>query len=174
MKQRLLFVLLLVSAGLVQAAPVATVTERGYYEFTGGSKRVARPAVSSGYVTRGKAELVKDTQRIPLKKGRLFGFRFRVTGMKKNISVLPLELVVVHPEMKKPDGSLSKGYHYNIDLKLTDGMVEDKAGYRINEDFEMVEGDWQFEFRFMNKTLIKQNFTTYFEDAPSTIASQEK
>jgi len=49
-------------------------------------------------------------------------------------------------------------------LKLNNGMVEDKIGYSINEDFEMVEGDWQFEFLFMNKTLLKQTFTTYFQE----------
>lgn len=174
MKHFVLFVLLLLSMSVAQAAPVMTVLERGYYQFTGGSERLARPAVSSGYVTRGKAQLVKDTQRIPLQKGRLFGFRFRVDGIDRNVGVLPLELVVVHPEMKKPDGSLSKGYHYNIDLKLTNGTVEDKAGYRLNEDFELVEGDWEFEFRFMNKTLLKQRFTTYRQDASSTIAVQEK
>jgi hypothetical protein len=43
--------------------------------------------------------------------------------------------------------------------------VEDKAGYRINEPYEMVAGDWQFEFRFMNKPLLKQTFTTYFQES---------
>jgi hypothetical protein len=163
MNRSILFLLLWVSAWAVQAAPVVTVIERGYYQFTDGPERMARPSASSGYVTRGEAKLVKDTQRIPLEKGRLFGFRFRIDGLEKNVGIIPLELVVVHPEMKKPDGSLSKGYRYNMDLKLNNGMVEDKAGYRINEDFEMVEGDWQFEFRFMNKVLLQQTFTTYLQ-----------
>ncbi len=174
MQRSVLLILCLVSAGVTQAAPIATVIDRGYYQFTDGSERLERPAVSSGYVTRGKAQLVEDTQRIPLKKGRLFGFRFRIAGLEKNVGVIPLELVVMHPEMKKPDGSLSKGYRYNMELKLTDGMVEDKAGYRINEDFEMVEGDWQFEFRFLSKTLLKQNFTTYLPVAAANTTSQEK
>jgi len=66
--------------------------------------------------------------------------------------------------MKKSDGSISSGYRYNVHLKLNNGMVEDQVGYSINEDFEMVEGDWQFEFLFMNKTLLKQTFTTYLQD----------
>lgn len=158
------FVSLLVSTYAVQAAPEAQVLEYGYYKFTGDSERLVRPSTSSGYVTRGKAELVENTQRIPLERGRLFGFRFRVAGLEKNVGVLPVELVVVHPEMKKPDGSKSTGYRYNMDLKLVDGAVEDKAGYRINEDFEMVAGEWQFEFRFMNKTLLKQTFTTFVQE----------
>ncbi|MCF6256086.1 MAG: DUF3859 domain-containing protein [Gammaproteobacteria bacterium] len=148
----------------VQAAPQAKIIERGYYNFIDETERLASPLISSGYVKRGEAELVKDTQRIPLEMGRLFGFRFRISGIDKNIGVIPLELVVVHPEMKKSDGSSSSGYRYNIHLKLTNGMVEDQIGYSINEDFEMVEGDWQFEFLFMNKTLLKQAFTTYLQD----------
>ncbi len=148
---------------VVQAAPQAKIVERGYYAFTEDAERQVSPLTASGYVTRGETELVQDTQRIPLEKGRLFGFRFHISGIDKNIGIIPLELVVVHPEMKKPDGSISTGYRYNIDLKLTNGMVEDKTGYRISEDFEMVEGDWQFEFLFMNKTLLKQTFTTYLQ-----------
>ncbi len=148
----------------VQAAPQAKIIERGYYNFTNETERLVSPLISSGYVKRGEAELVKDTQRIPLKIGRLFGFRFHISGIDKNLDVIPLELVVVHPEMKKPDGTTSSGYRYNIHLNLNNGMVEDKAGYSINEDFEMVEGDWQFEFLFMNKTLLKQTFTTYLQD----------
>lgn len=164
MKRSVLLILLLSLSWAAQAAPRAIVLERGYYKFTDGSERLSRPSTSSGYVTRGKAELVENTLRIPLQKGRLFGFRFRIDGMEKSVGVIPLELVVVHPEMKSPDGSLSTGYRYNMDLKLVNGMVEDKAGYRVNEDYEMVEGDWKFEFRFMNKVLMSQTFTTYFPE----------
>jgi len=157
------FVFLLAGMVTVQAAPQAKIIERGYYKFTDDTERLVSPLISSGYVKRGDAELMKDTQRIPLEIGRLFGFRFHISGIEKNISVIPLELVVVHPEMKKSDGSTSSGYRYNMHLKLNNGMVEDKVGYSINEDFEMVEGDWQFEFRFMNKTLLKQTFTTYLQ-----------
>ncbi len=160
----LIFVFLSAVMVMVQAAPQAKVIERGYYKFTSDTERLVSPLVSSGYVKHGEAELVKDTQRIPLEVGRLFGFRFRISGIDKNIGVIPLELVVVHPEMKKSDGSSSSGYRYNIHLSLNNGMVEDKVGYNINEDFEMVEGDWQFEFLFMNKTLLKQTFTTYLQD----------
>jgi len=158
------FILLSAVLATVQAAPQAKIIERGYYEFTEDAERLISPASTSGYVTRGEAELVEDTQRIPLEAGRLFGFRFQIFGIDKNIGVIPLELVVVHPKMKKLDGTVATGYRYNIDLKLNNGSVEDKIGYRINEDFEMVEGDWTFEFLFMNKTLLKQTFTTYLQE----------
>ncbi|HEX22141.1 MAG TPA: DUF3859 domain-containing protein, partial [Chromatiales bacterium] len=74
---------------------------------------------------------------------------------------LPVELVVTHPKMDKPDGSSSTGYRYTLGLTLDQGVVEDQTGYRMNEKYEMVEGDWVFEYLFMNKPLMVQRFTTY-------------
>ena len=172
----LFFVTLMVFSVAVVAAPKAEVLEYGYYEFTKGSERLANTTTTSGYVTRGAARLVKKTEKIPLKRGRLFGFRFKISGLDKAVGAIPLELVVSHPEMKKPDGSFSTGYRYNLDLALEDGKVEDKTGYRVNEAFEMVEGDWLFEYRFMNKTLIKHTFTTFLptEVAKSDDSNKEK
>jgi len=112
-------------------------------------------------VQTGEARLVKQTERIPIEQGRLFGFRFRISGIDPNVGVIPLQLVVKHPPMEKPDGSTSTGYRYNVDLKLDKGQVEDKTGYRLNEPYEMVEGEWEFEYRFMNKPLLVQRFFTY-------------
>ncbi|MDT8382795.1 MAG: DUF3859 domain-containing protein [Gammaproteobacteria bacterium] len=154
----------MMSAPALLAAPKAEILEYGYYEFTGNSERLANSTTTSGYVTRGEAKLVESTERIPLQRGRLFGFRFRISGMDKAVGAIPLELVVTHPEMEKPDGSRSSGYRYVVDLALSDGMVEDKTGYRINETYEMVEGDWHFEYRFMNKMLIERRFTTYLPE----------
>jgi len=160
----LFFLILMPLASTALAAPKAKVLEYGYYEFIKDSERLANPTTTSGYVTRGDAKLVKKTEKIPLEKGRLFGFRFQISGLNKGVGVIPLELVVTHPEMKKPDGSLSTGYRYVVDLALIDGVVEDKTGYRINEDFEMVEGDWHFKYLFMNKPLIERSFTTYLPE----------
>lgn len=160
----LFFIVLMTLASTALAAPKAKILEYGYYEFIKGSERLANSTTTSGYVTRGEAKLVKKTEKIPLEKGRLFGFRFHISGLDKTVGVIPLELVVTHPEMKKPDGSLSTGYRYAVDLALNEGAVEDKTGYRINEPYEMVEGDWHFEYRFMNKTLIKRKFTTYLPE----------
>lgn len=153
--------LLLFVATVAAAAPKAEILEYGYYEFITQAQRSMHPAVTSGFVQTGEARLVKQTQRIPIEQGRLFGFRFIITGMNPNIGQLPLELVVTHPKMDKPDGTSSTGYRYTLGLGLNQGVVEDQTGYRMNEKYEMVEGDWVFEYLFMNKPLMVQRFTTY-------------
>lgn len=143
------------------ATPKAEILEYGYYEFSTSAKRSAHPATTSGFVQTGEAQLVKQAERIPIEQGRLFGFRFIITGMDPNIGQLPLELVVTHPKMEKPDGTSSTGYRYTLGLVLNQGVVEDKTGYRMSEKYEMVEGDWVFEYLFMNSPLMVQRFTTY-------------
>ena len=143
------------------AAPKATILEYGYYEFTGKAERVTNSFSPTGYATHGDAKLVQKTDRIPVQQGRLFGFRFRIDNMNENVGVLPLELVVKHPKMDKPDGTSSTGYRYKMELKVSQGVVEDKTGYRMNEAYELVEGEWSFEYRFMSRPLLKQKFTTY-------------
>lgn len=143
------------------AAPRAQVLEYGYYKFLKQSSRAENANATSGYVQKGQARLVEKSERIPVEKGQLFGFRFRIDGVNSNVGLIPLEVVVEHPPMKKPDGTVSTGYHYPIQLKLQDGVVEDEAGYSLNQDYELVEGEWRFMYRFMNKPLFEQRFTTY-------------
>lgn len=152
---------LLAMTAVAGAAPQAEIREYGYYEFVSGAKRSIHPETTSGFVQTGEARLVKQTERIPIEKGRLFGFRFIITGMNPTIGQLPVELVVTHPKMKRPDGTTSTGYRYTLGLRLDQGVVEDQTGYRMSEDYEMVEGDWVFEYRYMNKPLMVQRFTTY-------------
>ncbi len=160
-KQFFLGVVLFFIAAAAMAAPKAEILEYGYYEFTSDVKRAMNPTVTSGFVQTGETSLVKKTERIPIGPGRLFGFRFRISGLNPSVGQVPLELIVTHPEMKKPDGTTATGYRYPVELKMVGGTVEDKTGYRMNEPYEMVEGDWVFEYRFMNKPLIVQRFVTY-------------
>lgn len=157
----LMFACLLLWAVPLLAAPTAEILEYGYYEFTEDAKRVENQATTSGYVQQGVAKLVEKTTRIPIEKGRLFGFRFKISGVTRQIGVLPLELIVRHPPMKKPDGTVSTGYRYPVHLDLSDGGVVDQTGYSLMQDYEMVEGEWVFEYRFLSNTFMEQHFTTY-------------
>lgn len=157
----LMIACLLLWAVPVLAAPTAEILEYGYYEFTEEAKRIEHQATTSGYVQKGKARLVEKTTRIPIEKGRLFGFRFRISGVTRTIGVLPLELVVSHPTMTKPDGTVSNGYRYPVHLDLEDGGVVDQTGYSIMQDYEMVEGEWVFQYRFLDSVFMEQRFVTY-------------
>ena len=146
------------------AAVKGEVTEFGYYKMTADPKRYRNIASTSGYVKEGgDVELVESTEHIPLTKGRLFGFKFRISGFENKRSV-QLNLIVKHPEITRPNGSTSTGYSYPVAFDVIDGVIENESGYSIDHDYEMVEGEWSFEYWYYKQKLVTKTFTTYFDN----------
>ena len=46
--------------------------------------------------------------------------------------------------------------------KVLYGQVVAYTGYGLNEDYEIVEGDWIFQIWYEDKKMIEQKFTTYW------------
>lgn len=138
----------------------AEVTEYGYYKKITEQERRRNIATTTGYVKEGgEVELEESTEEIPLKLNRLFGFKFRIEGFG-NKEAVQLRLVVVHPQMKRPNGSTSKGYSYPVLLEVKDGVIENQSGYSIDHEYEMVEGDWTFEYWYNSEKLLTKTFKT--------------
>ncbi|WP_455207799.1 DUF3859 domain-containing protein [Kaarinaea lacus] len=170
---RILIVLSAVVALPVMAETTGAVTEYGYYQVASEPERYRNIASTSGYVKEGgEVTLVEQTQRIPLEKNRLFGFKFRISGFEGKKSV-QLKLVVTHPEITRPNGSMATGYSYPILLEVKDGVIENQTGYSLDHEYELVEGDWTFEFWYYNQKLVSQTFTTYKNDEPSSTGASE-
>jgi len=138
----------------------AEVTEFGYYKKIDDLERERNLAATSGYVkTGGQVELEAKTSEIPLKLNRLFGFKFRIEGFGDKDAV-QLKLVVQHPVITRPNGSTSKGYNYPVLLEVKNGVIENQSGYSIDHEYEMVEGDWTFEYWYNEQKLLSQSFKT--------------
>jgi len=161
---RLFIALVLLLNLLPAAAEVSgTVTEYGYYKMTSDPKRYRNISATSGYVKEGgEPELVEKTDRIPLQLKRLFGFKFRISGFDEKRTV-QLKLVVSHPEITRPNGSTSTGYSYPLVLDVQQGVIENESGYSIDNQYEMVEGEWKFEYWYDQQKLVSQTFTTFME-----------
>lgn len=161
---RLLVFVLVVVAVPAMAELSGTVTEYGYYKVASEPERYRNIASTSGYVKEGgEVELVEQTQRIPLEKSRLFGFKFRISGFDDKESV-QLKLVVTHPEITRPNGSKSTGYTYPILLEVKDGVIENQSGYSLDHEYELVEGEWTFEYWYYKQKLVSQTFVTYISE----------
>jgi hypothetical protein len=59
-----------------------------------------------------------------------------------------------------------------IKAKVTVNQVIAYTGYGLDEDYEMVEGDWVFEIWHHDKKLVEQKFTTYRPDKEEQVALQ--
>ncbi len=139
---------------------LATVLEYGYYRVETEGNLYSDATAPSGKVQAGATvNLAELTDQIPVEKGRLFGFQFRITGFDTQDTVVIRE-VVTHPKMTKPDGTVSTGYTSEVGLNVRQGEVTDYAGYRLDNDYELVDGPWKFEFWLGDKKILEQSFTT--------------
>lgn len=121
---------------------------------TGTGKSVAKPVV----------EFIRSTERIPLIKGGQMYLQYRIWPLPAQPAYADLRRVVKHPEMTLPDGSVSTGSDYMIKGKVSSNQVIAYTGYGLDEDYELVEGDWIFEIWYQDKKMIEQKFTTYQPD----------
>ena len=148
------------------------VTEFGYYKAVTKLERERNIEATSGYVRAGgEVELEQSSSTIPLKINRLFGFKFRVEGFGEKEAV-QVKLVVEHPQITRPNGSTSKGYSYPVLLEVKNGVIENQSGYSIDHDYEMVEGDWIFEYWYNDEKLLSQSFKTIKDTSSQEISVQ--
>ena len=149
------------------------ILEYGIYSSKSEVKRERNYATTTGYVRSAKeVELLEQTTNIPLNKSRLFGFKFRISGLDE-ADYARFHLVVKHPEMIRPNGTRSTGYDYAINLNTKSGVVENQSGYSLDKDFELVEGDWEFEYWYKGKKILGQKFTTVKAEPAGEAAAGE-
>ena len=122
-------------------------------------KTINQPETTSGYrVVSDDAAIVEKTTLVPCEKNIGFLFRYEVTGVKPNSEIV-MKKVVIHPPMKKPDGSISTGYETtNIEESDSDGNIEGATGYVLNREYEFVPGKWKFTMFYKNILVVEQTF----------------
>ena len=137
----------------------------GLYRLVRSGGVIADPNTSTGKaVAKPVVELVKKTERIPLIKGVQMYLQYRIWPFPPQPAHVDLRRVLLHPEMKLPDGSVSTGSDYMIKGGVSSGQVIAYTGYGLDEDYELVEGDWVFQIWYQDKKMIEQKFTTYRPD----------
>ena len=158
--------------------PSGRVMQWGIYTLLRGGKIIDSPetttgkSVSAPVITRDR-----ETDRIPLIKGKYMAYQYRLSNLP-GVRTVELRRVLKHPEFKLPDGTTSTGSDFMIGRKLDDGEVFAYDTYALNEDYEMVEGEWVFQIWFQDKMLVEQKFTTYWpeeeEKAEPAVTQDEK
>jgi len=121
---------------------------------TGTGKSVVKPVV----------ELVRTTERIPLIKSGQMYLQYRIWPLPAQPAHVDLRRVVKHPRMTLPDGSFSTGSDRMIKGKISSNQIIAYTGYGLDEDYELVEGEWVFKIWYQDKKGIEQKFTTYRPD----------
>lgn len=87
-------------------------------------------------------------------------YQFRLSHLPGK-GKIKLRRVLKHPPFHLPDGRVTTGSDFLIIRKMERGEVFGYYAYALNEDYEMVEGEWVFQIWYKGKRLVEQKFTTY-------------
>ncbi len=158
-----------VAAGMDQQTAGTTLKSKvirpGLYRLVRSSGTISDPKTGTGKsIAKPVIELVRSTDRIPLARGGQLYFQYRIWPLPAQPAYVDLRRVVRHPAMTLPDGSVSTGSDYTIRGKVSGNQVIAYTGYGLDEDYELVEGDWVFEIWYQDRKVIEQKFTTYRPD----------
>jgi len=138
------------------------IIEYGYYQQVGELERERNYNTATGYVRTGTdVQLVEQTADIPMALGRLFGFKFRIRGFPRDQVTTNLDLAVTHPEIVRPNGTQVSGYRYPVTMDVIGGKIETQTGYKFDRDYEMVAGEWKFQYWRGDTLLLEQVFNVY-------------
>lgn len=156
------------SSDIAQAETRSTwsrVIKAGLFRVIRSGGVVDSPSSSTGKaIAKPVIELVKVTDRIPLIQDAHMSLQYRIGNIPGDVSWLDLRRVLQHPQMTLPDGSTTTGSDYMIKGRVNAGQITAYTGYGLNEDYEMVEGEWVFQIWYEDKKMIEQKFTTYRPD----------
>ena len=137
----------------------------GLYRLVRSGGVINDPSTSTGKsVSKPVVELVRTTDRIPLIKGGQMYFQYRIWPLPERPAYVDLRRVLKHPKMALPNGKVTTGSDFIIKGRVNSSQVIAYTGYGLDEDYEMVEGDWIFEIWYKDKKMIEQKFTTYRPD----------
>lgn len=141
--------------------PSGRILRAGIFSRVSGGTPVESPETSTGKaLSKLVMTFIREADRIPIKKDTILGYQYRLSGLP-DASNVQLRRVLKHPEFTLPDGTVSTGSEFMINRRVSRNEVFAYDVYALNEEYEMVEGDWTFQIYYGEKLLVEQAFTTY-------------
>ena len=140
----------------------AAVLERGVYQ--AGSEPYAIAQSNTGPVTKVRnATLVHSTTTIPARRFIRFGVRYAVTGFPPGARV-NIKLVTRFPEPGLWDPRTGVR-HYRGEYSITTQVgAQAYREFKFDHPWEIVPGEWVFEFWHGDRLLGAQKFCVVKED----------
>lgn len=89
-------------------------------------------------------QLIDKTNQIPLKKGLVFGYRFRIKNLTTSKKCNPND-IIWDAQIIRPDGSLSVGDIDPLTFTTENGETTGFHNHQFTQVFEMKSGTWKFK-----------------------------
>lgn len=146
------------------AAPSGRILRAGIFSKVSGGSIIESADTSTGKaLSRLVMTFIRETDRIPIKKDTILGYQYRLSNLPDTPTV-QLRRILRHPEFRLPDGSVNTGSDYIINKRVEHNEVFAYDVYALNENYEMVEGEWTFQIWYGDHLLVQQKFTTVHAD----------
>ncbi len=147
-------------ATVSKAIVSGTVLEYGIYAYGGKMHTVKSPGTATGTVSYDDPEdvrLSRETKRVPLTKGLIFGYKWRLQGLKDD---RPVEITyrVKHPPIVNHKGVQSEKSEVRMQIAPIGGACEMIASYRLSEDYELVPGIWTISVFLGDQVVTEMPF----------------
>ncbi len=143
------------SAWGAQAAPLGRIVQFGLCDSGSGKQDYAQPDATAGYASRGNVMIGSPTDTIPLHKGVGFGYFWHASGLEP---AFDLKYRIQHPPIVRKDGKRVEMFEETLHLLSVDGQFETADCYFLDEDYEVVPGDWTITLLVRDKVLVSKTF----------------
>lgn len=148
------------SAPPASPAQVTSINVKNFGIFSAENQASQKPAAGGiSFTAVSKVRMTKKTRTIPLRKGVNFGFQYQAVGTPIGQRAT-LHFVVIYPPLglTKP-GASSPLARDEYDQKVRIGVEDSFDGYNLDNDWELVPGDWTLEIWSGSTKLASENFT---------------
>ncbi len=138
---------------------VVLIEEINYGIFSIYPKDIVNKNTNEAFITNAK--IVANTNRIPCKKDITFGIEFKIIFINTNEKI-PISIRIKHPEIIRSvtneiETEIVKDY-----LEWPNTIIHHSV--TLNEDIDLVPGEWIFEVVNNNQILFSRIFNVVKDD----------
>lgn len=131
--------------------PSGRILQYGIYTLVRGGSVTDNPNTTTGKsVSRAVITRDRTSERIPLVRNKYMAYQFRLSHLPGK-GKIKLRRVLKHPPFHLPGSRVTTGSDFLIIRKMERGEVFGYDAYALNEDYEMVEGEWVFQIWYKGK-----------------------
>jgi hypothetical protein len=139
----------------------AELLEEGSFRMVGDGNVYRASEAATGKANEfDEAKLLQRSDTFLARKGLNFGYRYMLRSAGEDICHAEgFDMMITHPPITGPDGVARTSSLIPMDVCFRDGKADDFLIYGLEEDHEVLPGQWTLQVRKDGKVLISRSFT---------------
>jgi hypothetical protein len=152
-----------VSDGNELADVKATMLEEGAFRMIGAAQIYEAPLAATGKKNEHDgAELLETGSQFPARQGLNFGYRYTLSSPGENrCRVGGFDMRIIHPPMRGPDSQERAESIIPMNVCFNNGKSDEFVIYGLEEEFEVLPGEWILQVRHNGEVLLSRSFTLF-------------